>query len=165
MIQWDCNIIVVLCVQLRVYYKNFFHLLFLWWRWWLKIMRFNKTPIMYSILAWNVQTRIDLWGSAPHPTGAYYAPQDPLVMRGFLPTAITAARLTRSGRHGRRLGGSPPKFEVGDGPCIVPQYLGNTLYTLKITVVMLQTLTIWVGASEGFCDCVSGQVRSKQWND
>src|SRR6218665_4001263 len=47
-------------------------------------------------LAGNVQNRVDLWGSAPGPAeGAYDAPSDSLVVRGFLPSAIAASRLRR----------------------------------------------------------------------
>src|SRR6218665_4011769 len=44
-------------------------------------------------LAGNVQNRVDFWGSAPDPAeGAYDAPSDSLVVRGFLPSAIAASR-------------------------------------------------------------------------
>src|SRR6218665_4185025 len=47
-------------------------------------------------LAGNVQNRVDFWGSAPDPAeGAYDAPSDSLVVRGFLPSAIAASRLRR----------------------------------------------------------------------
>src|SRR6218665_2599918 len=47
-------------------------------------------------LAGNVQNRVDFWGSAPDPAeGAYDAPSDFLVVRGFLPSAIAASRLRR----------------------------------------------------------------------
>src|SRR6218665_822400 len=49
---------------------------------------------MYSILASNVQNHVGFWGSAPDPAGgAYDAPPDPLVARGFLPSAIAASHL------------------------------------------------------------------------
>src|SRR6218665_4166521 len=39
---------------------------------------------------------VSAWGSAPDPGGgAYDAPPDPLVVRGFLPSAIAASRLRR----------------------------------------------------------------------
>src|SRR6218665_1682272 len=44
----------------------------------------------------NVQNRVDFWGSAPDPAeGAYDAPSDSLVVRGFLPSAIAASGLRR----------------------------------------------------------------------
>src|SRR6218665_2490123 len=47
-------------------------------------------------LAVNVQNRVDFWGSAPAPAeGAYDAPSDSLVVRGFLPSAIAASGLRR----------------------------------------------------------------------
>src|SRR6218665_1304944 len=47
-------------------------------------------------LAGNVQNRVDFWGGAPDPAeGAYDAPSDSLVVRGFLPSAIAASRLRR----------------------------------------------------------------------
>src|SRR6218665_4207923 len=47
-------------------------------------------------LAGNVQNRVDFWGSAPDPAeGAYDAPSDSLVVRGFFPSAIPASRLRR----------------------------------------------------------------------
>src|SRR6218665_2832488 len=51
---------------------------------------------MCFVLALNVQNRVGFWGSAPDPgEGAYDAPPDPLVVRGFLPSAIAASRLWR----------------------------------------------------------------------
>src|SRR6218665_1314277 len=51
---------------------------------------------MYSIFAKNVQNCVGFWDSAPDPAGgAYDAPPDPLVGRGFLPLAIAASRLRR----------------------------------------------------------------------
>src|SRR6218665_3413742 len=47
-------------------------------------------------LAGNVQNRVDFWVSAPDPAeGAYDAPSDSLIVRGFLPSAIAASRLRR----------------------------------------------------------------------
>ena len=43
-----------------------------------------------------IQNRVRFWVSAPDPAGgAYDAPPDPLVVRGFLPSAIAASRLRR----------------------------------------------------------------------
>ena len=48
-------------------------------------------------LASNAQNCVGFWGSAPDPDGgAYDAPPYPLVVRGFLPSAIAASRLRRS---------------------------------------------------------------------
>ena len=45
-------------------------------------------------LAWNVQNRVGFWGSVPDPAGgAYDALPDPLVVRGFLPSAIAVSCL------------------------------------------------------------------------
>jgi len=55
--------------------------------WLLKNMRFYKNRKCSLLhLAWNVQNRVGFWSSAPDPAGgAYDAPPDPLVRRGFLP--------------------------------------------------------------------------------
>src|SRR6218665_4173681 len=50
---------------------------------------------MHSILARNVQNRVGFWGSAPDPVGKLTTLPDPLVVRGFLPSAIAASRLWR----------------------------------------------------------------------
>ena len=52
---------------------------------------------MYSILASNAQNFVGFWGSVPGPAGgAYDAPPDPLIVRGFLPSAIATSRFQRS---------------------------------------------------------------------
>ena len=48
---------------------------------------------MYSILAQNVKNCVGFW--ADPAGGAYDAPPYPLVVRGFLPSAIAASRLRR----------------------------------------------------------------------
>src|SRR5688572_22698865 len=52
-------------------------------------------------LASYAQNCVGFWGSAPDPDGgAYDAPHAyPLVVRGFLPSAIAASRLRRSQFH------------------------------------------------------------------
>src|SRR6218665_1319462 len=55
----------------------------------------NKSP-KCTICKNIVQNRVGSWGSAPDPAGAAYdAPPDPLVVMGFLPSAIAASRLRR----------------------------------------------------------------------
>src|SRR6218665_86987 len=52
---------------------------------------------MDPILASNAQNRFGFWGSAPDPTGgAYDAPPDSLVTKGFLLSAMAALRLRHS---------------------------------------------------------------------
>src|ERR1700733_5489783 len=52
---------------------------------------------MNSILASNAQNSVGFWGSAPDPAGgAYDAPPYPLIVRGFLPSAIATSRFQRS---------------------------------------------------------------------
>src|SRR6218665_468640 len=51
---------------------------------------------MYSILALKCSKSRRLLGLRPRPRwGAYHAPPDPLVVRGFLSSAIAASRLQR----------------------------------------------------------------------
>src|SRR5688572_21114163 len=55
---------------------------------------------MYYIWHQNAQNCVGFWGSAPDPEGgAYDASPYPLVVRGFLPSAIAASRLRRSQFH------------------------------------------------------------------
>ena len=52
---------------------------------------------MDPILAWNPQNCFGFWSSAPDPAGgAYDAPPDPLVAKGFLLSAIEALLLWHS---------------------------------------------------------------------
>ena len=54
---------------------------------------FIYLPNIIKIFALNVQNCIGFWGSAPDLAGgAYDAPPDPLVVKGFLPSAIAASR-------------------------------------------------------------------------
>ena len=63
--------------------------------WLLQNMRFTRAENVLH-LAWNVQNRVGFWGSAPDPPGeAYDAPPDPIVVRGFLPSAISVSCLRR----------------------------------------------------------------------
>jgi len=56
----------------------------------------NKSPKCTRFCKKIVRKRICFWGSAPDPAGgAYDAPPDPLVVKGFLPSAIAAPRLQR----------------------------------------------------------------------
>src|SRR6218665_1366398 len=53
------------------------------------------------------KNRVGFWGSAPDPAGGPYdAPPDPLVVRGFLPSAIAVSRLRRL------IPLSPPKQKI-----------------------------------------------------
>ena len=51
---------------------------------------------MYSILAWSAENGFDFWGYTPSPVGGTYdASPDPLVVRGFLPSAFAGSGLRR----------------------------------------------------------------------
>src|SRR6218665_2529930 len=87
MIQCDCNIKVVSRIQLVVN-KNFFHLQFFD----LIVKKYEINNIPKCTSFWheiNVQNCVGFWSSAPDPAGgAYDTPPNPLVGRGFLPSAI-----------------------------------------------------------------------------
>src|SRR6218665_3711777 len=80
MIQCDCNIEVVSLIQLVVN-KNFFHLQFFD----LIVKKYNINNIPKCTPFWHEMFKI-----ASVSGGAYDAPPDPLVVKGFFPTAITA---------------------------------------------------------------------------
>src|SRR6218665_531445 len=89
-------------------------------------MRFTRAENVLH-LARNVQNRVGFWGSAPDPAGgAYDASQDPLVVRGFLPSAISASRF-------RRLQFSKLRRPTVYNPKnSTPTFLGDTLHTASI---------------------------------
>src|SRR6218665_3175632 len=88
MIQYDCNIIVVPQIQLLVN-KNLFQILF--FRFNCLKCEINKIQICtpFSLEMFKIASVSDPAG------GAYDAIPDPLVVRGFLSSAIAVSRLRR----------------------------------------------------------------------
>ena len=104
---------------------------------------------MYSVWVWNVQNRVGFWGSAPDPAGgAYDAPQDPLVVRGFLPSAIAASSCGFNTDYGSS---EPLKTLVM--LCYEPSALAisspaRTLYCIYI-FISVAVLGFWVWGANG----------------
>src|SRR6218665_1710349 len=87
MSQCDCNIIAVSRIQFLVN-KNFFHLLFFD----LIVKKYETNNIPKCTPFWHEMFKIASVSRAPPhtPWRAYDAPPEPLVGRGFLPSAIAA---------------------------------------------------------------------------
>src|SRR6218665_3291854 len=91
-IQCDCNIIAVSRIQFLVN-KNFFHLLFFD----LIVKKYETNNIPKCTPFWHEMFKIASVSGAPPqtPLGSLRRSPDPLVGRGFLPSAIAASRLQR----------------------------------------------------------------------
>src|SRR6218665_2011001 len=133
--QCDCNIlhVVVSRIQLLVN-RNFFHLLFfhllssfIYYFFDLIVKKYETNNIPKCTPFWHEMFKIVSlsWGSVPDPAGgAYDAPPDPLVGRGFLPSAIAASRLRRlipisppPNKNTRPI--SPPKHKILEPPLVI----------------------------------------------
>src|SRR6218665_1141232 len=116
-------------------------------------------------LAGNVQNRVVFWGSAPGPAeGAYDAPSDSLVGRGFLPSAITASRLWRlqfPGLGRALVGGDCFHHSRGDRRHCLKALFSFLLFVLYTTDLPLwYSPTVW-GIVSPVCTQFSGPSSSR----
>src|SRR6218665_1568 len=99
---------------------------------------------MDPILASNAQNRFCFWGSAPDPTGgAYDAPPDTLVTKGFLLSAVAASRLRHSQFELLARSHKHPSFEISSiSPFRLPLFNSVELTNYGYFCIFLSSLTL-----------------------